>query len=97
MGKRQKVLIIDESKLNRDLLKEKLGETYNYLGTENGNSARSSTGIYCMENLQMAPWKMGRKGLSGWIERFTELSPSFSKLISKETDDNQCYNEDEDS
>lgn len=40
---------------------------------------------------------MGRKGLSGWIERFIELSPSFSKLISKETDDNQCYNEDEDS
>ena len=28
MDKRQKILIVDDSKLNRDILKEILGETY---------------------------------------------------------------------
>ena len=37
MNKRQKILIVDDSKLNRDILKEILGETYNYLEAENGN------------------------------------------------------------
>ena len=31
MDKRQKILIVDDSELNRDILKEILGETYNYL------------------------------------------------------------------
>ena len=31
MDKRQKILIVDDSKFNRDILKEILGETYNYL------------------------------------------------------------------
>ena len=39
MDKRQKILIVDDSKLNRDILKEILGETYNYLEAENGNQA----------------------------------------------------------
>ncbi len=30
MDKRQKILIVDDSELNRDILKEILGETYNY-------------------------------------------------------------------
>ena len=37
MDKRQRVLIVDDAKLNRDILKEILGETYNYLEAENGN------------------------------------------------------------
>ena len=37
MDKRQKILIVDDSELNRDILKEILGETYNYLEAENGN------------------------------------------------------------
>ena len=39
MDKRQKILIVDDSKLNRDILKEILGETYNYLEAENGTQA----------------------------------------------------------
>ena len=39
MDKRQKILIVDDSELNRDILKEILGETYNYLEAENGNQA----------------------------------------------------------
>ena len=39
MDKRQKILIVDDSKLNREILKEILGETYNYLEAENGNQA----------------------------------------------------------
>ena len=39
MDKRQRVLIVDDAKFNRDILKEILGETYNYLEAENGNQA----------------------------------------------------------
>ena len=39
MDKRQRVLIVDDAKLNRDILKEILGETYNYLEAETGNQA----------------------------------------------------------
>ena len=39
MDKRQKILIVDDSKLNRDILKEILGDVYNYLEAENGNQA----------------------------------------------------------
>ena len=31
MDKRQKILIVDDSELNRDILKEILGETYTFL------------------------------------------------------------------
>ena len=39
MYKRQNILIVDDSKFNRDILKEILGEKYNYLEAENGNQA----------------------------------------------------------
>ena len=39
MNKRQKMLIVDDAKFNRDILKEFLGETYDYLEAENGNQA----------------------------------------------------------
>ena len=39
MDKNGKILIVDDAKLNRDILKEILGETYNYLEAENGNQA----------------------------------------------------------
>ena len=39
MDKRQRVLIVDDAKFNRDMLKEILGKTYNYLEAENGNQA----------------------------------------------------------
>ena len=41
--KRQRILIVDDAKLNRDILKEILGETYNYLEAENGNQAIQMT------------------------------------------------------
>ena len=39
MDKKQKILIVDDAKFNRDILKEILGDTYNYLEAENGNQA----------------------------------------------------------
>ena len=39
MDKRQKILIVDDAKFNRDILKEILWDTYNYLEAENGNQA----------------------------------------------------------
>ena len=39
MDKRQTILIVDDAEFNRDILKEFLGEKYNYLEAENGNQA----------------------------------------------------------
>ena len=39
MDKKQKILIVDDAKFNRDILKEILGDTYHYLEAENGNQA----------------------------------------------------------
>ena len=39
MDKRQTILIVDDAEFNRDILKEFMGETYNYLEAENGNQA----------------------------------------------------------
>ena len=40
VDKKQKILIVDDAKFNRDILKEILGDTYNYLEAENGNQRR---------------------------------------------------------
>ena len=37
--KKQKILIVDDAKFNRDILKEILGDAYNYLEAENGKQA----------------------------------------------------------
>ena len=39
MDKKQKILIVDDAKFNRDILKEILGDAYNYLEAENGKQA----------------------------------------------------------
>ena len=39
MDKKQTILIVDDAEFNRDILKEILGENYNYLEAENGNQA----------------------------------------------------------
>ena len=39
MSEKQKLLIVDDSELNRDILKEILGSSYDYLEAENGNQA----------------------------------------------------------
>ena len=41
MDKRQKILIVDDSEFNRDMLKEILGETYNYLEAGKWKSGNS--------------------------------------------------------
>ena len=38
-SEKQKLLIVDDSELNRDILKEILGSSYDYLEAENGNQA----------------------------------------------------------
>ena len=49
MDKRQKILIVDDAEFNRVILKEILGETYNYLEAENGNQAIQMIG----ENIEI--------------------------------------------
>lgn len=39
MSEKQKLLIVDDSEFNRDILKEILGSNYDYLEAENGNQA----------------------------------------------------------
>ena len=39
MSEKQKLLIVDDSELNREILKEILGSSYDYLEAENGNQA----------------------------------------------------------
>ena len=39
MNEKQTILIVDDAEFNRDILKEILGENYNYLEAENGNQA----------------------------------------------------------
>ena len=53
MDKRQKILIVDDSNLNRDILKEILGDTYNYLEAENGNQAIQMIGENIGINLML--------------------------------------------
>ena len=36
MSEKQKLLIVDDSELNRDILKEILGSRYDYMEAENG-------------------------------------------------------------
>ena len=37
MSEKQKLLIVDDSELNRDILKEILGSRYDYMEAENGS------------------------------------------------------------
>ena len=39
MSEKQKLLIVDDSELNRDILKEILGSRYDYMEAENGTQA----------------------------------------------------------
>ena len=53
MDKKQKILIVDDAKFNRDILKEILGDTYNYLEAENGNQAIQMIGENIGINLML--------------------------------------------
>ena len=61
MDKRQKILIVDDSKFNRDILKEILGEKYNYLEAENGNQAIQMIGAcFCQRETAGGCFVCGR-------------------------------------
>ena len=67
MDKRQKILIVDDSKLNRDILKEILGETYNYLEAENGNQAIQMIGENIEIDLMLLDLNMPQmNGFDAW-------------------------------
>ena len=53
MDKRQTILIVDDAEFNRDILKEILGENYNYLEAENGNQAIQMIGENIGINLML--------------------------------------------
>ena len=87
MDKRQKILIVDDSKLNRDILKEILGETYNYLEAENGNQA-----IQIVEEnpeidlmlLDINMPQMNGFGVLEWMNRFQWIDETPVIMISSE-------------
>ena len=67
MDKRQKILIVDDSEFNRDMLKEILGETYNYLEAENGNQAIQMIGENIGIDLMLLDINMPQmNGLKFW-------------------------------
>ena len=87
MDKRQKILIVDDSELNRDILKEILGETYNYLEAENGNQA-----IQIVEEnpeidlmlLDINMPQMNGFGVLEWMNRFQWIDETPVIMISSE-------------
>ena len=53
MSEKQKLLIVDDSELNRDILKEILCSSYDYLEAENGNQAIQMIGENIGINLML--------------------------------------------
>ena len=87
MDKRQNILIVDDSKFNRDILKEILGEKYNYLEAENGNQA-----IQIVEEnpeidlmlLDINMPQMNGFGVLEWMNRFQWIDETPVIMISSE-------------
>ena len=87
MDKRQKILIVDDAEFNRDILKEILGETYNYLEAENGNQA-----IQIVEEnpeidlmlLDINMPQMNGFGVLEWMNRFQWIDETPVIMISSE-------------
>ena len=51
MSEKQKLLIVDDSELNRDILKEILGSSYDYLAAENGTQDEWIPGVGTYEGV----------------------------------------------
>ena len=87
MDKRQKILIVDDAEFNRVILKEILGETYNYLEAENGNQA-----IQIVEEnpeidlmlLDINMPQMNGFGVLEWMNRFQWIDETPVIMISSE-------------
>ena len=70
MDRKQKILIVDDSKFNRDILKEILGDTYNYLEAENGNQAIQMIGENIGIDLMLLEDVYKRQGLQHFKKSF---------------------------
>ena len=87
MDKRKKILIVDDAEFNRVILKEILGETYNYLEAENGNQA-----IQIVEEnpeidlmlLDINMPQMNGFGVLEWMDRFQWIDETPVIMISSE-------------
>ena len=87
MDKRQKILIVDDAEFNRVILKEILGETYNYLEAENGNQA-----IQIVEEnpeidlmlLDINMQQMNGFGVLEWMNHFQWIDETPVIMISSE-------------
>lgn len=64
MNKRQKILIVDDAKFNRDILKEFLGEIYDYLEAEKWKSGSPD---YGRESGNRSDAFRHQHAIDGWI------------------------------
>ena len=87
MDKRQKILIVDDAEFNRVILKEILGETYNYLEAENGNQAIQMIGENIGIDLMLLDINMPQMngfGVLEWMNRFQWIDETPVIMISSE-------------
>lgn len=83
MNKRQKILIVDDAKFNRNILKEFLGETYDYLETENGNQAIQMIGENIGINLMLLDINMPHSDDEELVrENYKEMEKAANHLLS---------------
>ena len=68
MSEKQKLLIVDDSELNRDILKEILGSSYDYLEAENGTQAIQILEVHPEIDLMLLDINM-QKNLSKLCEK----------------------------
>jgi len=87
MDKKQRILIVDDAKFNRDILKEILGEAYNYLEAEDGNQAirmiEESPGIDLML-LDINMPQMDGFGVLKWMKQSQCIDETPVIMISSE-------------
>lgn len=83
MNKRQKILIVDDAKFNRDILKGFLGEIYDYLEAENGNQAIQMIGENIGINLMLLDINMPHSDDEELVrENYKEMEKAANHLLS---------------
>ena len=83
MNKRQKILIVDDAKFNRKILKEFLGETYDYLEAENGNQAIQMIGENIGIDLMLLDINMPHSDDEELVrENYKEMEKAANHLLS---------------
>ena len=87
MNKRQNILIVDDAEFNRDILKEILGERYNYLEAENGNQAIQILGENIGIDLMLLDINMPQMNgfeVLEWMNRLLRIEETPVIMISSE-------------